>query len=308
MTISESTKGYALGVLAAASYGTNPLFALPLLGAGIDAYSVLFLRYFFAIPMLALMMMARGRGFGLRRGQVLPLIILGLLMALSSLTLYVSYAYIGAAIASTLLFIYPILVTVIMAIGFHERITRLTVVCILLATTGIGLLYRGDDGAVLHPYGLLLVFLSALSYAIYLVAVNKGRMREIPTLKLTLYVIVFGLFLFAFRFQPSTFNILNDRPLLWVAAFCMALFPTAFSLICTSAAIQKVGSTPVAILGAMEPVTAVAIAILIFNEQLTVRLALGMLLVIMSVTFIIAGGSVTQHLLRVRKMFPRLRR
>ncbi len=308
MTISESTKGYALGVLAAASYGTNPLFALPLLGAGIDAYSVLFLRYFFAIPMLALMMMARGRGFGLRRGQVLPLIILGLLMALSSLTLYVSYAYIGAAIASTLLFIYPILVTVIMAIGFHERITRLTVVCILLATTGIGLLYRGDDGAVLHPYGLLLVFLSALSYAIYLVAVNKGRMREIPTLKLTLYVIVFGLFLFAFRFQPSTFNILNDRPLLWVAAFCMALFPTAFSLICTSAAIQKVGSTPVAILGAMEPVTAVAIAILIFNEQLTVRLALGMLLVIMSVTFIIAGGSVTHHLLRVRKMFPRLRR
>ncbi|MBR6320818.1 MAG: DMT family transporter [Prevotella sp.] len=306
--MSESTKGYALGVLAAASYGTNPLFALPLLGAGIDAYSVLFLRYFFAIPMLALMMMARGRGFGLRRGQVLPLIILGLLMALSSLTLYVSYAYIGAAIASTLLFIYPILVTVIMAIGFHERITWLTVVCILLATTGIGLLYRGDDGAVLHPYGLLLVFLSALSYAIYLVAVNKGRMREIPTLKLTLYVIVFGLFLFAFRFQPSTFNILNDRPLLWVAAFCMALFPTAFSLICTSAAIQKVGSTPVAILGAMEPVTAVAIAILIFNEQLTVRLALGMLLVIMSVTFIIAGGSVTHHLLRVRKMFPRLRR
>lgn len=308
MTISESTKGYALGVLAAASYGTNPLFALPLLGAGIDAYSVLFLRYFFAIPMLALMMMARGRGFGLRRGQVLPLIILGLLMALSSLTLYVSYAYIGAAIASTLLFIYPILVTVIMAIGFHERITWLTVVCILLATTGIGLLYRGDDGAVLHPYGLLLVFLSALSYAIYLVAVNKGRMHEIPTLKLTLYVIVFGLFLFAFRFQPSTFNILNDRPLLWVAAFCMALFPTAFSLICTSAAIQKVGSTPVAILGAMEPVTAVAIAILIFNEQLTVQLALGMLLVIMSVTFIIAGGSVTHHLLRVRKMFPRLRR
>ena len=229
MTISESTKGYALGVLAAASYGTNPLFALPLLGAGIDAYSVLFLRYFFAIPMLALMMMARGRGFGLRRGQVLPLIILGLLMALSSLTLYVSYAYIGAAIASTLLFIYPILVTVIMAIGFHERITWLTVVCILLATTGIGLLYRGDDGAVLHPYGLLLVFLSALSYAIYLVAVNKGRMREIPTLKLTLYVIVFGLFLFAFRFQPSTFNILNDRPLLWVAAFCMEVTAHLFA-------------------------------------------------------------------------------
>ncbi len=305
--MTDSVKGYTLGVLAAASYGTNPLFALPLLGAGIDAYSVLFLRYFFAIPMLALMMVARGRGFGLRRSQVLPLIILGLLMAFSSLALYVSYAYIGAAIASTLLFIYPILVTLIMAVGYHERITLLTVLCILLATAGIGLLYRGDDGVILNPYGLLLVFLSALSYAIYLVSVNKGQMKEIPTLKLTLYVIVFGLFLFAFRFQPATFAVLNARPLLWLSAFSMALFPTAFSLLCTSAAIQKVGSTPVAILGAVEPVTAVAIAILIFNEPLTMRLAIGMLLVILSVTLIIAGGSVTHYLLRVRKMFPRLK-
>ena len=305
--MTDSVKGYILGVIAAASYGTNPLFALPLLGAGIDAYSVLFLRYFFAIPILALMMVARGRGFGLRRPQVLPLIVFGLMMAFSSLALYVSYAYIGAAIASTLLFVYPILVTVIMAVGYHERITILTVLCILLATAGIGLLYRGDDGAVLNPYGLLLVFLSALSYAIYLVAVNKGQMKEIPTLKLTLYVIVFGLFLFAFRFQPATFAVLNARPLLWLSALSMALFPTALSLLCTSAAIQKVGSTPVAILGAMEPVTAVAIAILIFNEPLSLRLALGMLLVILSVTLIIAGGSVTHHLLRVRKMFPRLK-
>lgn len=305
--MTDSVKGYILGVIAAASYGTNPLFALPLLGAGIDAYSVLFLRYFFAIPILALMMVARGRGFGLRRSQVLPLIVFGLMMAFSSLALYVSYAYIGAAIASTLLFVYPILVTVIMAVGYHERITILTVLCILLATAGIGLLYRGDDGAVLNPYGLLLVFLSALSYAIYLVAVNKGQMKEIPTLKLTLYVIVFGLFLFAFRFKPATFAVLNARPLLWLSALSMALFPTALSLLCTSAAIQKIGSTPVAILGAMEPVTAVAIAILIFNEPLSLRLALGMLLVILSVTLIIAGGSVTHHLLRVRKMFPRLK-
>ena len=111
------------------------------------------------------MMMARGRGFGLRRGQIIPLIIMGLLMAMSSLTLYVSYAYIGAAIASTLLFIYPILVTLIMAIGFHERTSWLTIVCIILATTGIGLLYRGDGGEVLSAMGLLLVFLSAMALA-----------------------------------------------------------------------------------------------------------------------------------------------
>ena len=309
MKTNSSFMGYLLGALAAASYGTNPLFALPLLHAGIDAYSVLFVRHAFALPMLALMMVGRGRGFGLRRGQLLPLVALGLLMAASSLTLYVSYAYIGAAIASTLLFIYPILVTIIMAVFFHEKTSALTVVCIVMATSGIALLYRGDGGEVLSPTGLLLVFLSALSYAIYLVWVNAKGIREIPTLKLTFYVIFFGLFLFAFRFDAaSTFAVLNGRPLLWLSALSMALFPTALSLLCTSAAIQRIGSTPVAILGALEPVTAVAIAVLLFNEVLTPRLALGMLLVIVAVTLIIGGPTLAHRILRVRKMFPRIRR
>ena len=303
----SSLTGYLLGALAAASYGTNPLFALPLLNAGIDAFSVLFLRYVFALPMLALIMKARGRGFGLRRTQLLPLVALGLLMAASSLTLYVSYAYIGAAIASTLLFIYPILVTIIMAVFFHERASMVTIFSILLATTGIALLYRGEGGVVLSPTGLLLVFLSALSYAIYLVWVNGRSIREIPTLKLTFYVIFFGLFLFAFRFDVHTFAILNAQPLLWLSALSMALFPTALSLLCTSAAIQRIGSTPVAILGALEPVTAVAIAVLLFSEVLTPRLAIGMLLVIVAVTLIIGGPTVSRYVLRVRKMFPRLR-
>lgn len=303
-----SIGGYLLGALAGATYGTNPLFALPLLGAGVDAFSVLFMRYAFAIPILAVMMVARGRGFGLRRGQVGPLIALGLLMAASSLTLYLSYAYIGAAIASTLLFIYPILVTVIMALCYRERTSLLTVLCILLATAGIALLYRGDGGATLNLTGLLLVFLSALSYAVYLVWVNRPGIREIPTLKLTLYVIFFGIFLFAFRFDVHTFTVLSERPMLWLAAFSMALFPTALSLLCTSAAIQRIGSTPVAILGALEPVTAVGIAVLLFGEALTPRLAIGMLMVITAVTLIIGGPNLAHRILRVRKMFPRIRR
>ena len=298
--------GFLLGALAAASYGTNPLFALPLLNAGIDAYSVLFLRYLFAIPMLAVMLVARGRGFALRREQVLPLIALGLLMAASSLTLYVAYAYIGAAIASTLLFIYPILVTLIMAMFFGERPSFTTIFCIFLASAGIALLYRGDDGQTLNLTGLLLVFLSALSYAIYLVWTGSKRMKEIPTLKLTLYVIVFGLFLFAFRFQWHTVEVLNAHPWLWLSALSMALFPTAVSLLCTSSAIQRVGSTPVAIMGALEPVTAVFFAVTLFSEPLTPRLALGMVLIIVAVTLIIAGGNITHLLLRVRRLFPRI--
>lgn len=306
--MNDAIKGYILGAIAAASYGTNPLFAVPLLKAGIDAYSVLFLRYMFAIPILALIMIVRGRGFGLRKGQVLPLVALGWAMAFSSFTLYISYAYLGTAIASTLLFIYPILVTVIMAVFFKERASMQTIGCIALATCGIAMLYKGDDEGTLSTAGLLLVFLSALTYAVYMVAVNSNKIKEIPTLKLTLYVITFGLFLFAFRFDVHSINILCSDFRLWMYAFALALFPTAVSLLCTSISIQKIGSTPVAVLGALEPVTAVLFAVTVFDEQLTTRLLVGIVMIITAVTLIIAGGKINTQLLRVRRMFPRIKR
>lgn len=111
-------KGYILGAVAAATYGMNPLFALPLYKAGMNPDSVLFFRYLFAIPILGVMIRARGRHFTLRRREVLPLVVMGLLVALSSLTLFQSYNYMEAGIASTLLFVYPIMVALIMAVVF----------------------------------------------------------------------------------------------------------------------------------------------------------------------------------------------
>ena len=134
-------KGYVLGAIAAASYGMNPLFALPLYQAGMTPDSVLFWRYLFALPILAIMLIARGRSFKLAKNQVLPIAALGILLAVSSLTLFASYNYMAAGIASTLLFVYPIMVAVIMSVVFHEKITKLTMGCILLALSGIGLLY-----------------------------------------------------------------------------------------------------------------------------------------------------------------------
>ena len=284
----SSLWGYVLGSLAAISYGMNPLFALPLLNAGIDAQSVLMLRYLTAIPMLAVIMLASRKSFKLTGKQWPGVIVMGLFMAFSSLGLYLSYAYIGASIASVLLFIYPILVAVIMTVGFHEHTSWRTVICIILATVGIGLLYRGEGGVTLNAYGLLLVFVSALTYAIYLVGVNRPPLRGIPSLKMTFYVISFGVFLFVPFASMSCFDILSAQPMLWLNVAGMAFFPTAFSLICTSAAISRIGSTPVAILGALEPVTAVAIAVTIFDESLTTRLVTGMALVIVAVTMIIA--------------------
>ena len=131
--MNPKVKGYTLGAIAAATYGMNPLFALPLYSAGMEPLSVLFFRYLLALPILGAMIKLRGRSFRISAADLLPLMVFGVLFALSSITLFSSYQHMDAGIASTMLFVYPIMVALIMAALFRERLTWQTVLCLLMA-------------------------------------------------------------------------------------------------------------------------------------------------------------------------------
>lgn len=308
--VSTKAKGYFLGAVAAVSYGLNPLFALPLYADGMAADSVLFWRYLVAIPLMALMIKMRGRSFKVSWKQMSILVVLGLIVALSSLMLFMSYNYMDVGIASTMLFVYPIMVALIMALFFKERVSKPTIVSIIMATGGIGLLFQPSEGAGagLSVIGLIMVMISALSYAIYIVAVNKSSLCNVATLAVTFYVLLFGLLLFAGRLinvghieMPSA-----DNSYLWGCVAGLAIFPTAISFACTTGAIQYIGSTPTAILGALEPVTGVVVGVAVFGEQLTASSFFGLLLILVAVIMVIAGPKLSVVLTHVHKMFPRL--
>ena len=285
--ISERSRGYVLGAIAAASYGLNPLFALPLYGAGLGVDSVLFYRYVLAVVMLGALMLFRRQSFALRRRDVLPLAAMGVLFSVSSLLLFESYNLMDAGIASTILFVYPVMVAVIMAVGFRERVTAATVVSIALACGGISLLYKGGDGATLNLAGVVLVFLSALSYAVWIVAVNRSSLKDLPTEKLTFYCLVFGSLVYVVRLRGCADLQPVPSPLMWVNAVALALFPTIVSLVAMAGAIRRIGSTPTAILGALEPVTALFFGVAVFGEPFTVQGAAGILLIVAAVTIVI---------------------
>lgn len=304
-------KGVIYAIIAAATYGMIPLFAKPLYASetnpeGLNPDSVLFFRYLFAIVILAIMIKSRGRSFSVSRKEILPLMAMGAVMAFSSLTLFGSYQYIDGGIASTILFVYPMIVAVIMAIFFRERITLLTVVCCIFVILGISLLYKSDSGATLNTYGVVLVLLSALFYAIYIVAVNRSVLKKIPTVKLTFYMLLFGISLFIIRIAAGSPLIIPAHWYNWGNLLALAVFPTAISFISTTKAVQYIGSTPTAILGALEPVTAVLIGVTVFSEALNMRIVIGLLIIILAVTLVVAAGSINTYLVRFKKLFPRL--
>ena len=294
----NKTKGFILGAIAAASYGMNPLFTLPLYSAGMSVDTVLFYRYSLAVIVLGIMMKFQKQSFAIKRVDVLPLCIMGLLFAFSSLFLFMSYNYMDAGIASTILFVYPVLVAIIMAVVFKEKVSPITMFSIALAFVGISMLCKSPGGQTPSLVGITFVFLSSLSYAIYIVGVNRSSLKDMPIAKLTFYVLLFGLSVYVVRLQFCTELQVIPTPMLWINAVSLAVFPTVISLVTMTKAIHYIGSTPTAILGALEPVTALFFGVLVFGEQLTPRIILGILMVITAVTLIIGGKS----LLKKRKI------
>ncbi len=293
-------QGYLYAALAAATYGTNPIFAKPLYAAGMNPDSVLLFRYCIAIVMMALLMgwnalqkkKTLKELFVVQRHSMPQLVLMGLLMSASSILLFVSYNYMPVGIASTLLFIYPILVAVIMTLCFHEKLSWLIVVCLLVATTGIGMLCKGDNGtggmeSDAFLIGFLCVMASSLSYAIYLVGLNKTRIRTIATLPVTFYVLVFGSLIYVARILGGVPLVVPYNLEMWLCCLGLGFFPTVISLVMTSRAIQCIGSTQTALLGALEPVTAVVLGILVLGETLTLREIIGMCLIFASVSLVV---------------------
>ena len=294
-------KGILCGVGAAVSYGMNPLGALPLYADGINTTTVLFYRYGLAVILLGLFMAVERKSFSITLKEFAIMVPLGVLFALSSLTLFASFHFMDAGVASTLLFVYPVMVAIIMAIFFKERITFVTVLSILLSLSGIALLYRGGDGGVLDTTGVLLVMLSSLTYALYIVIVNKSSLR-MSSLKLTFYVLLVGVLLItscSFFGDGETRIQILTTPSMWLHASILAVFPTIVSLLLMVVAVHEIGSTPTAVIGALEPLTAVMLGVTLFGEELTLRLSIGITLILSAVILIILGNSISLNRITV---------
>ena len=182
-----------------------------------------------------------------------------------------------------------------MAALFKEKVTAATVFAIVLSLGGIALLNHTEGGASLSTLGVTLVMISSLTYAVYIVVVNKSSLR-MSSVKLTFYTLVFGLCtILCYTFAMGETVQLIDTPRQWFYATQLALLPTVLSLVLMVVAVHDIGSTPTAIMGALEPMTAVAIGVLCFGEHFTSRLALGIVLILTAVLLIICGKDLSPH-------------
>lgn len=283
--------GVLCAIGAAVCYGTNPLGALNLYAEGMNTPSVLFYRFGLAWVIIAVVMgvkaVSRRESLRVSRREFLTLTALGLLFIGSSLTLYLSFRLMPAGVASTILFTYPVMTAAIMTLFFRERLRLATVAAILLSLVGVLLLYWGDAEGALSTVGVILVLVSALTYALYIIVVDKSPLR-MSSFKINFFVLFYcalGMAFFAFvSGQPL---MLPPTPRAWLWVSWLAVVPAIMALVMMVYAAKYLGSTPTAILGALEPTTAVLIGVFLFDEPFSLQLLLGIVLILAAVTVIV---------------------
>ena len=288
MTQNKRFFGTLCGILAAVCYGTNPLGALKLYGEGMSTPCVLFYRFSLAWLIIVAVLCFRRESIQVSRRELRTLLGLGSLFAISSLTLYLSFHLMAAGVASTILFIYPVLTAIIMAIFFKERAGITTWLSILLSMVGVALLYWTGGEGHLSPLGVTLVIASALSYALYIIVVDRSELNMSP-FKINFYVLACcALVMLGYALVTGSNMSLPHSATAWFFVGWLAVVPAIMALVLMVYAAKYIGSTATAILGALEPLTAVLIGIFCFGEAFSLQLALGIILILAAVVFIAA--------------------
>lgn len=283
--------GYPAGIITGITYGLNPLFGLPLMKEGASVEAILFFRYGIAVLILGAFLLLTKQTFKVSLKQAGILLVLGLLYTASSIFLFEAYNFIASGLATTLIFLYPVLVALIMV--FLRVVPSWQVWLAIVATfLGVIIMTQNGDSQAINPIGVLLSLGSATVYAFFIVIINRSKaIGSISNSLLTFYSLMVGAFIFLGK------NLLSDAPITtgiegwgaWMNLVGLALLPTVVSTASLAIATRNIGATKASVLGVFEPITAILVGTVCLGEVLTTNIVIGILLAMGAVTFMIVS-------------------
>lgn len=283
--------GYPAGIITGVTYGLNPLFGKPLMQHGASVESILLFRYLIAVALLGAFLMCRRQSFKVSGRQLGVLLALGVLFTMSSLGLFEAYNYIASGLATTLVFLYPAIVAIIMvALGV---VPSWQVWLSLVATfAGVAVMTQGGSGGSTDPVGVLLSVGSAAAYALFIVIINRNKaIASIPNTLLTFYALLTGAVIFFAKAMSAGTGLTHgiESGLDWCCLVGLAVLPTIVSTATLAVATRNIGATKASVMGVFEPITAIVVGTVVFGEALTAPMVLGIVVSVAAITFMVAA-------------------
>ena len=285
-------RGIIYAFISSITFGLLPLFSIPVKAQGMSSEALMFYRFLFSMIIYGIYLLFRKANFKLSKRNIRDIILIGGAgYGLTGLTLVSSYDYIPSGIGTTIGFQFPVMISIFMWLFYKEKLQKSIYVSLALSLLGVFLLSYSPDHGLVSGYGIFLLTITNLMYSMYIIGVNKSSMREVDSSVLTFYVITvsmilcLGLSLIRGTLTPIP-SLMAGGDILF-----MAVFSTIIANLTLILAIKAIGSTITALLSPLEPVTAIIIGIIVFNENINIQIVTGVIIIILAVILIVLQGK-----------------
>lgn len=287
----QTAEGYTAALLSAFTFGLIPLFSVPLLADGMPTSTVLMYRFLFATLAMSIYVLVRGSSLRITRQQFVWLLLLSFLYFATAHLLLTGYEFISSGMATVLHFTYPIFVALLMLLIFHVRLSKRGMMAIMAAVAGVSLVSGVTSSEPINPEGPALVIASGFLYAVYIITVNKSVARTLSHEALTFYILLITTIFLSLYCIADDKMVLPASAMDWTNLVLLGVLSTTISNITLVKAIDLIGSTPTAVMGALEPMTAVMVGVIAFGEVLTPIRILGILMILVAVVLLTTDKS-----------------
>ena len=278
----KKNKGKICLLISAFIYGLAPILAKVTYAGGANGITLTFLRGSLCVPLLYIMMKADGKSLKLSRSEFKRVLVLGIFGgALPIVLLYLSYNYISIGLATTLHFIYPLVIVIVSSLLFHEKMTKIRLIAVIFVTVGIFLFV--DISRASDKLGIVLALLSGIFYSFYVIYMERSGLENMDYVKLTFYIMVImslttlilGVLVHGISFDLS--------PKAWVYAVLISFMITLFAMPLFQAGVRYEGASTAGIMSTFEPITSVALGAMFLGEIVGLPQLLGGLMIIAGV-------------------------
>lgn len=294
-----------LVIIGSIAYGFLPIFVKNIIPYGYSSISIVFYRYLFTSIALFIIIIIRKNNlknnlennfkisFKINQRQFLELFIFSISgLGLTFYLLSQALLYISAGLTNMIHFGYPVVVIILMAIIYKEKINRLKILSIFSSVIGIFLLTKIVAIESIESFkGIIYALITTITYGSYIIANKKSSFANLDTMVSLFYMsLIISIAFFTAGILTKDLQLLNNIYVFY-NFIAISLLCTVFSLGLLLYGVKNLGSSLASILNMFEPTTTVIASAFIYHEKLTINIIIGSVLIILSTVFMIFSDN-----------------
>ena len=297
--MSKVQKAYLLGgtifiLIGAILYSSKAVLVKLAYQYEVDSTSLLTLRMLFALPIyISILLWSK-----FVKDREKPILSKGFIYAgllgimgyyVASYTDFIGLQYVSAGLERLILFTYPTIVVIILAILYKQKVKPIIWLALILTYIGIGLAFLDKVSVQESPHlikGASYIFIAAISYAIYVVGSGQW-VKEVGTLRFTSFgMITAAICIIIQHGLTHQWQLFHFHYMIYIYSIIIAVVATVIPSFLIMEGIKRIGATNAAIVGSIGPISTIILAYIFLDEQFGWLQLVGTLVVILGVVII----------------------